>query len=62
MTYSANTILYSNTVRYAVEVKRDNGDGTFATVFFERDGDGGLRYVCGEYVTPSKEIDRFLDK
>jgi len=49
-------------MRYAVEVKRDNGDGTFSTVFFERDGDGGLRYVCGEYVTPSKEIDRFLDK
>ena len=62
MTYQANTILQSSSGRSAIEIKRDNGDGTFATVLFDRQADGGLIFKCGEYVTPSKEIDRLLDK
>ena len=62
MTYQANTILQSSSGRSAIEIKRDNGDGTFATVLFDRQVDGSLIFRCGEYVTPSEKIDRFLDK
>ncbi len=59
--YQANTILFSSTGRSAVEIKKDNGDGTFATVIFSRLADGGLKFECGEYVTPAKKIAFLLD-
>ena len=40
MTYQANTILHSSSGRSAIEIKRDNGDGTFCTVTFDRQVDG----------------------
>ena len=61
MTYQANTILQSNSGRSAIEIKRDNGDGTFATVLFDRQADGGLIFRCGEYVTPTDKITSILD-
>ena len=59
--YTANTILFSNTGRSAIEIKKDNGDGTFATVQFARQVDGGLVFECGEYATPEKKITSILD-
>ena len=59
--YTANTILFSNTGRSAIEIKKDNGDGTFATVQFDRGADGGLVYKCGDYVTPTEKITSILE-
>jgi len=56
-----NTVHYSATGRYAVEIKRNNGDGTFSTVLFRRDGDGGLNFMCGEFHTPIEIIRKWLD-
>ena len=59
--YTANTILYSNTGRSAIEIKKDNGDGTFATIQFTKMGDGGLVYECGDFATPENIITSILD-
>ena len=61
MTYQANTILHSSSGRSAIEIKRDNGDGTFCTLTFDRQVDGSLIFKCGDYVTPEKKITSILD-
>jgi hypothetical protein len=59
--YTANTLLFSSTGRSAIEIKKDNGDGTFATIQFTKDENGRLKFECGEYVTPSEKITSILD-
>ena len=61
MTYQANTILQSSSGRSAIEIKKDNMDGTFVTVLFDRHVDGSLIFKCGEYVTSEKKITSILD-
>ncbi len=59
--YTANTILFSNTGRSAIEIKKDNGDGTFAIVQYNRQIDGGLVFECGDFATPENKITSILD-
>lgn len=59
--YTANTILFSSTGRSAIEIKKDNGDGTFATVQYNRHIDGGLVFECGDFATPENKITSILD-
>jgi hypothetical protein len=61
MTYQANTILQSSSGRSAIEIKKDNMDGTFVTVLFDRRTDGQLTFRCGEYDTSEKKITSILD-
>ena len=55
--FHANTVHFSSNGKIAVEIKRDNGDGTYATVWFDKIENGsGYIVTCGEYVTPEEKI------
>lgn len=60
--FQANTVIFSSSGKSAVEIKRDNGDGTFATVRFSSDPkNGGFVFQCAEYVTPEIKIASILN-
>ena len=59
--YSENTIYFSKTGKYALEVKRDNGDETFATVLFKTEGAALYPLRC-DYVMDIKTINKILRK
>ena len=60
--FQANTIIFSSSGKSAVEIKRDNGDGTFATVRFSSGPNGGfVVFQCAEYVTPEIKIASILN-
>lgn len=59
--YQANTLLLSLSGKSVIEIKRNNGDGTYATVVFTSDPKGGLEFECAEFVTPEKKITSILN-
>ena len=59
--YQANTIIFSSSGKSVVEIKRDNRDGTYATVTFKVDPNGMLNFKCAEYVTLEREITSILN-
>lgn len=59
--YNANCVISSSSGRKAVEIKRDNQDGTYSVVVFDRDGDGALRYHFGEFCMLEKKISNILE-
>jgi hypothetical protein len=59
--FQANTVIFSSSGKSAVEIKRDNGDGTFATVMFTSSPNGGLVFQRADYVTPEIKIASILN-
>ena len=59
--YQANTIIFSSSGKSVVEIKRDNRDGTYATVMYIVDPNGMLNFKCAEYNTLEGKITLILN-